>query len=66
MPKTRVPPLPYGRQSIDEDDVAAVESVLRDDWITQGPRIEAFEAAIAEYSGVGHGYRCLIWDGSSP
>ena len=55
MPKTRVPPLPYGRQSIDEDDVAAVESVLRDDWITQGPRIEAFEAAIAEYSGVGHG-----------
>lgn len=55
MSKTRVPPLPYGRQTINDDDVAAVESVLRDDWITQGPRIEAFETAISQYAGVKHG-----------
>ncbi|NKB44740.1 MAG: UDP-4-amino-4,6-dideoxy-N-acetyl-beta-L-altrosamine transaminase [Alphaproteobacteria bacterium] len=54
MPKTRIPPLPYGHQSVDDQDVAAVESVLRDDWITQGPRIPAFEAAVAERVGVGH------------
>lgn len=55
MSKTRVPPLPYGRQAINDDDVAAVERVLREDWITQGPRIEAFETAISQYAGVEHG-----------
>ena len=39
--------IPYGRQSIDEDDIAAVVAVLRGDWLTQGPTIEAFEDAIA-------------------
>lgn len=39
--------LPYGRQSIDEADIAAVEEVLRDDWITQGPKVTAFERALA-------------------
>ncbi len=51
MVKNLVPPLPYGRQSIDEQDIAAVESVLRGDWITQGPRIEAFESALAQRVG---------------
>ncbi|MEQ8733901.1 MAG: UDP-4-amino-4,6-dideoxy-N-acetyl-beta-L-altrosamine transaminase [Rhodospirillaceae bacterium] len=51
MPKNRIPPLPYGHQSIDEQDIAAVERVLRSDWITQGPVIEAFESAISEYTG---------------
>ena len=55
MPKTRIPPLPYGHQSIDEQDIAAVEKVLRDDWITQGPRIPAFEAAVADRVGARHG-----------
>jgi perosamine synthetase len=40
--------LPYGRQWIDDDDIAAVVSVLRSDWLTQGPAVEAFEAALAE------------------
>jgi UDP-4-amino-4,6-dideoxy-N-acetyl-beta-L-altrosamine transaminase len=41
-------PIPYGRQSIDETDVAAVDEALRSDWLTQGPHVEAFEAAVAE------------------
>ena len=55
MPKTRIPPLPYGHQTIDEQDIAAVEKVLRDDWITQGPRIPAFEAAVADRVGAEYG-----------
>lgn len=43
--------LPYGRQSIDEEDIAAVLAVLRGDFITQGPTIERFEAEIAKMSG---------------
>src|SRR4051794_39355236 len=43
--------LPYGRQQIDDDDVAAVVAVLRSDWLTTGPTVAAFEAAFA--SGVG-------------
>ena len=43
--------LPYGRQSIDDDDIAAVVDVLRGDWLTQGPTVEAFEADLAEVSG---------------
>lgn len=41
----------YGRQSIDEDDIAAVVDALRGDWLTQGPSIERFEEAVAEYVG---------------
>ena len=37
--------IPYGRQSISEDDIAAVVEVLRSDWLTQGPAIERFERA---------------------
>lgn len=40
-------PIPYGRQAISEDDIAAVAAVLRGDWLTQGPAVEAFEAAVA-------------------
>jgi UDP-4-amino-4,6-dideoxy-N-acetyl-beta-L-altrosamine transaminase len=45
------PPLPYGRQWIDDDDVAAVVECLRGDWLTQGPRVEAFEQALCEATG---------------
>ena len=38
--------IPYGRQSIDDDDIAAVVDVLRGDWLTQGPAVERFEAAL--------------------
>lgn len=41
-------PLPYGRQDISAEDRAAVEEVLRSDWLTQGPTIARFEAALCE------------------
>lgn len=41
--------IPYGRQWIDEEDIQAVVEVLRSDWITQGPKIEKFEKALASY-----------------
>jgi len=41
--------LPYGHQWIDESDIKAMLVALRSDWITQGPRVEKFEKAIAEY-----------------
>lgn len=44
--------IPYGRQLIDEDDIAAVVAVLRSDWLTQGPAIERFERKVADYCGV--------------
>jgi dTDP-4-amino-4,6-dideoxygalactose transaminase len=43
--------LPYGRQSIDDDDVAAVAEVLRTDWLTTGPKVAEFEAALQELTG---------------
>lgn len=42
--------IPYGRQSIYEDDIDAVVSVLRSNFLTQGPVVPAFEKAIAGYS----------------
>jgi perosamine synthetase len=43
--------LPYGRQSIDEHDIAAVVDVLRSDWLTTGPKVEEFEQAVATVAG---------------
>ncbi len=43
--------LPYGRQSIDEDDIQAVVEILKSDWITTGPAVDAFEKAVAEFVG---------------
>ena len=43
--------IPYGRQSISEEDIAAVVDVLRGDWLTQGPTIDRFEESVAEYVG---------------
>ncbi len=39
--------LPYGRQSINEEDIAAVADVLRGDWLTTGPAVAGFEREIA-------------------
>lgn len=50
--------LPYGRQVIDDDDVAAVAAVLRGDWLTTGPTVEAFEAAFAERVRARHAVAC--------
>jgi UDP-4-amino-4,6-dideoxy-N-acetyl-beta-L-altrosamine transaminase len=46
--------IPYGRQHITDDDVAAVEAVLRSDFLTQGPAVPAFEKALADYCGADH------------
>ena len=43
--------IPYGRQNIDEADIAAVADVLRGDWLTTGPTVERFEGALAEWTG---------------
>jgi UDP-4-amino-4,6-dideoxy-N-acetyl-beta-L-altrosamine transaminase len=41
--------IPYGRQTIVDEDVAAVIEALRSEWLTTGPRVAAFEEALAEY-----------------
>lgn len=41
----------YGRQSVNEQDIKAVEEVLRSDFLTQGPSIERFEQRVADYCG---------------
>jgi len=46
--------IPYGKQSISKDDIQAVVAVLESNWLTQGPCIERFEQAVAEYCGVKH------------
>ena len=46
--------IPYGRQDITDEDIAAVTGVLRSDWLTQGPNIEQFETAVAAYCGAAH------------
>ena len=46
--------LPYARQTIDEADVKAVSEALAGDWITQGPTVARFEAALAAVGGAAH------------
>jgi perosamine synthetase len=43
--------IPYGHQSIDEDDIRAVVEVLRSDWLTTGPKVAEFENDFASYTG---------------
>lgn len=52
------PFLPYGRQSIDDSDIAAVAEVLRSDWLTTGPAVDAFEAEFAATAGAEHAIAC--------
>jgi perosamine synthetase len=44
--------IPYGKHHIDEQDIQAVVEILRSGALTQGPAVEAFEQALAEYVGV--------------
>ena len=46
--------IPYSRQSINEDDIAVVSSILRSDWLTQGPKIMEFEEALCHQTGARH------------
>ena len=47
--------IPYGKQSISDDDIEAVAEVLRSDWITQGPNIDQFERSLAAFCGAQYG-----------
>ena len=47
--------LPYGRQTITDEDISAVVDVLRSTYLTQGPVVPAFEQAVAEQVGARHG-----------
>lgn len=46
--------LPYGRQQIDDEDVAAVIDVLRGDFLTTGPVVEQFEAGLATFTSASY------------
>ena len=50
--------LPYGRQTIEDDDIAAVTQALRGDFLTTGPTVEAFERAFADKVGARHAVVC--------
>lgn len=46
--------IPYSRQSIDQSDIDAVIEALKSDFLTGGPKVSAFEQALADYLGVKH------------
>lgn len=46
--------IPYGRQSISDDDIQAVTDALRSDWLTQGPAVPRFEQALCDWTGAAH------------
>ena len=50
--------LAYGRQTIEDDDIAAVAEALRGDFLTTGPTVEAFETAFAQKVGAQHAVAC--------
>ena len=43
---------PYGRQNVTEEDIKAVNEVLKSDFLTQGPKVPAFEKNISSYLDV--------------
>lgn len=55
--------IPYGHQTIEEDDIQAVVDVLRSDFLTTGPAVEKFERKVAEY--VGAGYAVAVSNGTA-
>ena len=55
--------IPYGRQHITEADIAAVVETLQGDFLTQGPKISAFEEAFARY--VGAKYAVAVSNGTA-
>ena len=55
--------IPYGRQTVDEDDIKAVVEVLKSDFLTTGPAIAEFEKRVADY--VGAKYAVAIANGTA-
>lgn len=50
--------IPYSRQTIDDSDIQAVTEVLKSDFLSQGPKIREFEAALRNYLNVKHAIVC--------
>ena len=50
--------LPYGRQEINEDDIAAVVEVMQSDLLTTGPKVEEFESCLSKNFGSSHTAVC--------
>lgn len=46
--------IPYGRQDISQADIDAIVEVLCSDFLTQGPKVPAFETSLADYCGTSH------------
>ena len=46
--------IPYGRQNIDQNDIDAVVTALKSDYLTQGPKVKEFEIKFAEYLGANY------------
>lgn len=55
--------IPYGKQTIEQDDIQAVVDVLKSDFLTTGPKIAEFEQTVADY--VGAKYAVAISNGTS-
>jgi UDP-4-amino-4,6-dideoxy-N-acetyl-beta-L-altrosamine transaminase len=60
---TRPTMLPYGRHSVDDEDIESVVTALRSGWLTTGPTVGAFEAAFAET--VGARYAVAVSNGTA-
>lgn len=56
-------PIPYGKQFISDEDVAAVIETLKSDFLTQGPKIAEFETKFAEY--IGSKYAVAVSNGTA-
>ena len=56
-------PIPYGKQNITEDDINAVVTTLKADYLTQGPKVAEFETAFANY--VGSSYAVAVANGTA-
>ena len=55
--------IPYGRQEITNEDISSVISTLKSDYLTQGPKINEFEIAFANY--VGSKYAVAVSNGTA-
>ena len=56
-------PIPYGKQEINDQDIASVVDVLKSDFLTQGPRVEKFEKDFAKY--IGSKYAVAVSNGTA-
>ena len=60
---SKLTPIPYGRQTVTDEDIQAVTEVLRSDFLTQGPKIAEFEEKFAAY--VGAPYAVAVANGTA-